>query len=173
MKLIKIISLFSLVILLQACGTSYIYQGNIEAKDSLNNDRKFTLYWSKTKYPLWFGTQTGPVNLLTECSTNTVNFDETERGIIFRRRPNDEGVYGNVALNDPCGQIIGADTVKSIELGDIRITINCKPLMDDWSATNTAYLMARQDPYQFRIHRTETKDIKKDVPKSPRCESNN
>jgi len=50
---------------------------------------------------------------------------------------------------------------------------NLPHLRDDWSVTNTAYLMARQDPYQFRIHRTETKDIKKDAPKSPRCESNN
>lgn len=151
--------------LLSGC-TSYVYSGSFDAQDSFGNDREFQVYWRKTEYLLLYGVANDPISLRTECSLNTVLFEDSEDGIVFRKREGD-----NPAVPPPprageevCGLVPGADQVTDIEDGTAALSLQvwCRPVSNSRLRT---YLQASEDPYVVDISRAETDT----VPDPPTC----
>ncbi len=156
-----------LILVFSGC-TQYIYQGQIRARDSLGKQRDHVIYWNKTQRAIWFDSAAGSLTLLSECSNNTVQYDEQEEGIIFRKRPNDTPQKSYKAKD--CGKVIGAKHIKDIEEGNLKLTVRCEPEIDEFTVGGAdSYLNAREEPYTFPITKKATKNLNADLPKRPVC----
>ncbi len=163
--------LLGLVLLLGAagCGTQYVYHDTITAQSSIGEDRDFLVWWSRTERRLWFDGVQGSIRLLTECSPNSVNFDEQESGIVFELRPG----FDEAALDDvigpggACGTILDAKQIKELGEGTLRLTIRCRPLVDDegFSTAPNPYLAGAEEPYVFQIRRTRADEFEGGAPR--------
>lgn len=170
----KIISiLFSLLSLMVIGCTTYIYQGKIQATDSTGKNRQFVVFWNKTSRTLWFDSTAGSVSLLTECSANTVEFDEQPNGIFFRKRPSDVMAVPVILPKDVCGEIFDKKRIRDLKEGYLPLSIYCKPTTKNEFALQSAisYLKASENPYIFPITRIKTEDLANDTPKRPPCRS--
>src|SRR3989344_4398157 len=166
MKIFRWLALILLPLALAGC-TQYIYQGQIRAPDSLVQERDHLLYWNRTHRILWFDSAAGSLTLLSECSSNTVQYDEQEDGIIFRKRPSDKLVAPYTG--NECGKMIGQTRIKDIEEGQLNLTMHCEPEVDEFTVGGDSYLKARAEPYAFPVTKRVTKDLLKDTPKRPPC----
>ena len=155
---------------LQGCA-QYTYFGRMEAPDSANQKREIVVYWTKTERTLWFDTVSGGVRLLTECSTNTVDYEEKPEGIVFLRRPEDVPVGRHIAVNAPCGSVLGATHIEALDTGALELTIHCRPDTSNEFAVTALlnYLQAREAPYQFHIERAKSDEIPGGAPKPRAC----
>lgn len=153
-----------------ACA-QYTYFGNLQARDSADKDREIVVYWTKTERKLWFDTVAGGVRLLTECSTNTLDYEEKPQGIVFLRRPSDVGVGQTIPLGAPCGKILTAPRVADLGEGTLELTMHCRPdATGDFSIPALRqYLQARDAPYRFEIHKKRTDEVEGGAPKPPMC----
>lgn len=150
----RLAPLVLMALVVAGCATQYVYYGHLDAEDSDGVTRDHIVYWLKTERRFWFDGVEGAVRLLTECMPSTIVFDETADGIVFRRTPNDEGVFGDVAMNGPCGRVLTAKTVKELPAGVIRIEIYCRHAADEFDVgVQKAYLKARDTPYEFTVVR--------------------
>jgi hypothetical protein len=162
--------LLAAAVLLSGCA-QYTYFGRMQAKDSADKDREFVVYWTKTERKLWFDTAAGGVRLLTECSTNVVDYEEKPQGIVFLRRPSDVGVGETIALGEPCGSIVGGKHVADLTDGPLELTVHCRPdTTDDFAVSGVReYLRAREAPYQFDIQKKRTSDVSGGAPEPQQC----
>lgn len=164
MRMVAIILLAGLN-LLAGCS-SYVYSGTFEALDSFGNDREFQVYWQRTDYAFVYGVANGPVSLRTECSLNTVLFEDSDDGVVFRRRENDQAM----SVRPPgesdalCGRVIGVDEISDIEdgAGTLELASWCRPMSN---RPARAYLQGRDDPYIVDITRVKSDE----VPEPPTC----
>lgn len=149
----------------------YTYFGSLQAKDSAGKDREVVVYWTKTERKLWFDTAAGGVRLLTECSTNAVDYEEKPQGIVFLRRPADVGVGRSIALGAACGRILTAPRVADLGEGTLELTMHCRPdTTDDFSIPALRqYLQARDTPYRFQIHKKRTDEVDSGAPIPQAC----
>jgi len=83
-----------------------------------------------------------------------VNFDETEQGIILRRRTTEEGVDADLPQSGSCGRVLGVLDIQSTGVGERTLTINCRAVMDKWtlSETELSCLQAQDEPYVISIY---------------------
>jgi len=155
---------------LSGCA-QYTYFGRLEAQDSADKPREIVVYWSRTERLLWFDTVAGGVRVLTECSTNTLDYEEKPQGIVFLRRPNDVPVGRTVALGEPCGRVLGAQRVEELAAGTLELTVNCRPDTSNEFAVSALvnYPKAREAPYRFAIEKTPTKEVPGGAPKPRPC----
>lgn len=157
------------LLVLNGC-TQYIYSGTIAGKDSAGKDRTFLVYWNKTERLLWFDTWAGAVRLLTECSLNDLVYEEMENGIIFQRRESDEGVNRGIPLKGPCGEIQNARQIKDLKEGALLLSVNCRPIPDEFSLTNRMnYPQAQDASYVFQVTKQKVADVENSVPPRPAC----
>ena len=151
-KLAILLSLLSL----SAC-TNYLYQGSLRAPDSNGVERENIIYWPKTELLLG-KTKGGPATLMTECGSS-VQFEERPEGIVFRGSPAadlDPKTGMPVGIQHICGRFSNLDRFADSISGDLKITILCTALSNDFSVINRAYLQANESPYVFQI--TEEKE---------------
>lgn len=163
---VRTVALLLGLALLGGCASSYVYSGTFDARDSFGNDRQFQVYWRKTEYAFLYGVANDPITLRTECSLNTVLFEDSDDGIVFRRRPTDQPAIDPPSGGDGpiCGRVIGVDRIKDIPDGAEALSIEtwCRP------ASNRplrAYIQAREDPCVVDISRVETDEY----PQPPDC----
>jgi hypothetical protein len=163
-------ALLAAALVLSGCA-QYTYFGRIEAKDSADQDRDVVVYWTKTERKLWFDTASGGVRVLTECSTNAIDYEEKPQGIVFLRRPSDVPVGPDIALGAPCGQVLGATRVKELDVGALELTVHCRPDVGDEFAiaSLTHYPKARDEPYRFPIQKSRTGDLAAGAPQPRPC----
>ncbi len=157
-----------LIVVVGGCA-QYTYHGTIEELDADGNMRTHLVYWTKTERKLWFDESSGSVRLLTQCSLNTVNFDESEDGIIFYSTINDEGVTRPVNLKEPCGRLIGVKKINQLTEGTLLLEIYCKFVADEFASGNHTYIKARDGVYEFQIIRDKSQVFEDGVPKRPDC----
>lgn len=159
-----------LLAVLQGCA-QYTYFGRMEAQDSANQEREIVVYWTKTERAVWFDTVSGGVRVLTECSTNAIDYEEKPEGIVFLRRPGDVPVGREIALNAPCGSVLGATRVEALGTGPLELTMHCRPDTSNEFAIApvVSYLQAREAPYRFRIERARSDEIPGGAPKPRVC----
>lgn len=154
MRFPTIVALIALT-LLGGC-TSYLYTGSFDAKDSFGNDREFQVYWRKTEYALIYGVAHDPISLCTEGSLNTVLFEDTDQGIVFRKREPDRFADQPVLSGgqEICGRVLDADQIEDIEDGadSLSMEIWCRPASN---RSHRAYLQAVDGPYLVDISRME------------------
>lgn len=155
---------------LSGCA-QYTYFGRIEAQDSAEKTREVIVYWHRTERKLWFDTVAGGVRVLTECSTNTLDYEEKPQGIVFLLRPGDVPVERAIALGEPCGRVLGAQRIKDLGTGTLELTQHCKPdSSNEFAVTATVnYLKARAEPYRFPIEKAPTDDVPGGAPKPRLC----
>lgn len=159
------------VVLLNGCAT-YVYQGEIRAEDSSGVARRTQLYWTKTD-PLIGSAKAGPAVLRTACGT-PVTYVEQPDAIVFRGVPGQDRLAGqevSVAPGQECGRFLGYRHFAVIRDGELRLTIHCEPVNDEFSV-GRAYLQARQEPYTFPIHVEEHWSLlgrMPDPPPPPAC----
>lgn len=143
------------VTILGGC-TSYLYSGSFDARDSFGNDRKFQVYWRMTEYAFIYGVAHGPISLCTEGSLNTVLFENSDDGIVFRKREPDNyvGEPESSGGQEICGRVLGADQIEDIEDGadSLSMEIWCRPASNQ---SHRAYLQAAEAPYLVDISRVE------------------
>ena len=149
----------------------FTYFGRIEAQDSANRPREVVVYWTRTERMLWFDTAAGGVRVLTECSTNTLDYEEKPEGIVFLRRPNDVPVGHTIAPGEPCGRVLGATRVQELGTDALELTVNCRPDTSDEFAIASVvhYPQARDAPYRFPIEKARTADVASGAPKPRAC----
>ena len=171
----KVIFVILLIVVVGGC-TQYTYHGTIEELDADGNMRTHLVYWTKTERKFWFDESSGSIRLLTQCSLRTINFDESEDGIIFYSTINDEGVLRDdeskipeIGLKEPCGRIIGVKKINQLEEGTLRLEIYCKFVAHKFASGNQTYIKARDGVYEFQIIREESLAFKNGVPKRPVC----
>ncbi len=63
--------------LLTGCVT-YQYYGEIDARNSDGREVKALAHWQKTERRLWFDTASGAVRVQTQCSLNTLVYNERD-----------------------------------------------------------------------------------------------
>jgi len=155
---------------LSGCA-QYTYFGRIEAQDSADKPRELVVYWNRTERKLWFDTVSGGVRVLTECSTNVLDYEEKPQGIVFLRGPNDVPVGHAIALGEPCGRVLGAQRVEELATGPLELTVNCRPdASNEFAITALVnYPKARETPYRFTIEKTLTKEVPGGAPKPRAC----
>lgn len=158
----KKIIVCSLLFFVSGC-THYSYQGNIEVADSSGVDRDVILYWSKTN------DKAGPATLLTECGP-TIFFDEREEGILFRGSPANDA-HADTGLpvqdGDVCGKFLNEKRFVDIQKGELKLTITCKRLSDDFSINPRNYIAAKDTPYEFQISESEDWSFFGQTPAAP------
>ena len=147
------------------------YFGRLEAQDSADTPREVVVYWTKTERMLWFDTVSGGVRVLTECSTNTLDYEEKPQGIVFLRRPGDVPVGRAIALGEPCGRVLGAARVQDLATGALELTVNCRPDASNEFAVSSVvnYPQAREAPYRFTIEKAPAKEVPGGAPKPRAC----
>jgi hypothetical protein len=158
-----------LVILTLSGCSSYVYFGSIETRDSDGEMREHLIYWFRTERTLWFDEASGSIRLLTECSTRTMNFDETETGIIFRRSSEDKADSGEISINDACGRIIGYSRIEDIPEGLLELEVFCHPLPNEFSTAQRAYIMSGDTVYVFNVIRMDRDEFEGGAPKRTDC----
>ncbi len=133
------------------CAERYVYQGSLEALNSTGNEKEFVVYWEKTE--MWFyDKKPERITLLTECSANAVIYEDTENdGILFLKRPNDEGITREVADGEACGRVLGVENTKGLDVGELSVEIYCGPVVDNFVIGDINYLKARAEPYVINI----------------------
>ncbi len=170
MRYKKFSLMFLLIIFLSGCGTTYVYYGFIEGENSLGEERKHLVYWRKTERPLWYDECDGSLRLLTECSRETIEFQERKDGIIFRRPENYHiGVTHNVKKGEPCGEILNAKKVSELTEGKLLLKIYCTYDYSDFTKGDHSYLKARDEAYEFGIIRKKSSNFEKGAPSRPEC----
>ncbi len=171
-RLTQVVLLSGLVIV-TGCARNYVYSGTLQAPDSQGAMRTHLLYWNKTERPLWFDTAEGSVRMLSQCSLNTVAYDEQPTGIVFRARERDKKVVGKVEPDLSrriCGQMLDANRVADLPDGRVRVTVYCEDAPPDELSRPQPYVKAREQPYEFTISRRAVSDFS-EIPVRPRCES--
>lgn len=155
---------------LSGCA-QYTYFGRLEAQDSADKPREVVVYWTRTERKLWFDTVAGGVRVLTECSTNTLDYEEKPQGIVFLRRPGDVPVGHAIALGEPCGRVLGAQRIEDLATGELNLTVNCRPdTSNEFAVTAVVnYLQAREAPYRFLIEKAPTDEVPGGAPKPRLC----
>jgi len=162
--------MFLLIVFLAGCGTTYVYYGTIEDENSVGEERTHLIYWKKTERPLWYDECDGSVRLLTECSRETIEFQEREDGIIFRRPENYHiGVTHTVEEKESCGEILNAKKVSELTEGKLLLKIYCTYDYGDFTEGDHSYLKARDEAYEFDIIRKKSSEFKEGVPPRPEC----
>lgn len=175
MKKVMIIATLLVGSVLSGC-TNYLYQGSIKAEDSAGKQRQVVLYWSKTD-PLIGDEKADIAHLLTECSNTVVVFENQPEGIIFRGEPQRDRVMnsamdGNSSDNIECGRIQGVKRLTELDSGKVSLTIQCKPMSDEFSVRKRTYIKARETPYVFDITKSKKWSFlgsTPDAPKKPAC----
>lgn len=160
------LALVGVIILLNGCAT-YVYQGDIRAKDSNGVERQTVLYWTKTD-PLIGSAKAGPAVLRTACGT-PVTYDQQSDAIVFRGSPDKDRLAGQheaVRSGQVCGRFVGHTRFVEIGPGPLQLTIHCAPLTSEFSVSR-AYLQARQAPYTFAIHEQKHWSLVGTVPAAP------
>lgn len=164
----KILILFLVVAVFTGC-TQYVYYGVIESEDCSGEMRNHLVYWTKTERLFWFDECSGSIRLLTECSLETVAFDETEKGIIFRCTSNHKGVIHPVEIGESCGKILGVRKISEIGGGLLLLEIYCEYNPDEFTIGNHSYLKAKDQAYEFMIIKKKSSVFEDGVPKRPEC----
>ena len=164
----KIFIFFLLIAVFTGCN-QYVYYGIIESDDCSGEMRNHLIYWTKTERLLWFDECSGSIRLLTECSLETIAFDETENGIIFRCTANHKGVTHPVDLGEFCGKIIGVKKIDELSEGVLLLEVYCEYDGDDFTIGNHSYLKAQDEPYEFNVIRKKSSEFENGVPKRPEC----
>ena len=172
MKHLRACFLVLFVVLLAGCGTTYYYYGCIEAENSVGEMRSHLIRWSRTERPFWYDECSETIELLAESSNYTVNFLEKEEGIVFLRTQDHKGAVPGVDTSEPCGLILGAEKVKDLGEGTLRLKIFC--VFDSTEATmgtmsQNAYLKAREEPYKFYILRKKSSEFEGRMPSFSEC----
>lgn len=159
-------------VLLTGCATTYLYEGRLRANDSSGTMREHVVYWNRTHRRFWFDSASGSVTLLSACSTSSLQYDEREGGIFFRRRGSDHILVPNE--RGVCGEVMGAKSVADLSEPEIQLTVYCVPEADEFSvAAPDAYLGARHEPYTIPVvKRAIGEDLRQDAPKRPVCDGN-
>lgn len=163
-------------LLLPGCAYNYVYSGTLEAEDSLGKQRNHLIYWNKTERPIWFDTAEGSVRMLPQCSLNTLAYDERPTGIVFRARPSDKKVIGEVEPKIEeriCGKVMSANQVKDLSEGRVEVTVFCEDAPQDDLDRPKPYLKAREQPYPFTVSKQEVPNFSDEgnIPKRPKCEN--
>lgn len=158
--------LVGFIIVANGCAT-YVYQGEIRAKDSRGVERQTQLYWTRTD-PLIGRAKAGPAILRTACGT-PVTYVEQPDSIVFRGVPGQDRMVGqsaSVRPGDVCGRFVGHKRFIDIGAGALQLTIRCVPLTDEFSVAR-AYLQARPAPYTFPVHEEKRWSLLGTVPNAP------
>ena len=171
MKRRLLFALMTGIAVAQGC-TTYVYRGDLVAKDSDGKERAVVLYWPKT-VPLIGQSKAGPASLRTACGT-PVTYAEQEEGIVFRGTPGQDRLRGNsqpLTRQEVCGRFL--DRVRFVDIPDgaLRLTIVCEPVKDEFSV-GRAYLQARARPYEFAITRAKSWSLlgrEPALPAPPEC----
>ena len=143
--------------LLTGCVT-YQYSGEIDATNSDGKDVKALAQWQKTERKLWFDTASGAVRIQTQCSLNTLVYNEREDGIVLQRTPELEPAAGGDLQLEHCGRVVDARRIEDLTTGEVRIEVRCVAVIDDFTANpeHKSFLAARDEPYVFTIERVES-----------------
>lgn len=167
--------LLATLLLLSGCAHHYVYSGTLEAEDSTGMLRKHLLFWNKTERPLWVDTAEGSVRILPQCSLNTLAYDERPNGIVFRARPSDKKVIGEVEPKIEeriCGKVVSENQVKNLSEGKVEVTVFCEDAPQDDLDRPKPYLKAQEQPYQFTVSKHEVPSFTEgNTPKRPTCEA--
>lgn len=168
------------LLLLAACSTTTLYSSRFEARNSAGQAREFVLYWNTTTSGLW-GEKSSPVTLLTQCSSRTVQYEETPAAqsggspataIVFRGEPGFDTAADSDSLppGGICGRVLSADRLNRLGAGRIEFTMSCKPVDGNpFAAADDSYLQARAAPYVVPVTATKTKNLQADTPRRPSC----
>jgi hypothetical protein len=140
-----------LVLILATACTTYQYQGGIDSTNSDGREVKALAHWQRTERLLWFDTVSGAVRVQTQCSANTLVFNEGPDGIVLSRTPELEGTTPD------CGRVLDAKRIQDLDTGEVRIQVRCVAAVDDFTANpeRASFIAARTDPYVFTIERVE------------------
>jgi len=156
-----------IAVLLQSCA-NYLYTGEITASDADGKLRQSIIYWSKTK--AWLGKpKAGQAIVLTECGV-PIRYDQRPEHIVFRGTPGDDKIPGQPppATDDlVCGQFVRNDRLVDIEAGEVKLTVLCEAVNDEFSALKRSYLKARPEPYTFVVTRSKSTSLLGKVPDAP------
>lgn len=162
---------FSMV-LVQGC-TNTLYQGEIDAMNSQDQERKVVFYWTKTE-KLIGRDKAGPAILMTECSTRRLTFQEKEDGIYFFGTPGLDSLSDQTPITSQdqhCGKIVNEERYIDIQSGTINLEINCVANIDEFSftsgSTSPAYIKARNEPYIFEIDALSNWSFFGEIPDTP------
>ncbi len=161
----------------QGC-TNTLYQGEIDAMNSQDQERKVVFYWTKTE-KLIGKDKAGPAILMTECSTRRLTFVEKENGIFFFGTPGLDNLADQTPItsqDQPCGKIVNEQKFNDIQSGTINLEIHCMANIDEFSVTSEAtlpaYIKARNEPYRFEIESLSNWSFLgeiQDAPSPPAC----
>ena len=156
-----------IAVLLQSCA-NYLYTGEITASDADGELRQSIIYWSKTK--AWLGKpKAGHAIVLTECGV-PIRYDQRPEQIVFRGTPGSDKIPGQPPpLTDDlvCGQFVRSDRLVDIEAGEVKLTVLCEAVNDEFSAVKRSYLMARTEPYTFVVTTSKSTSLLGKVPDAP------
>ena len=151
----KIFTALTLLILTSGC-THYLYQGDFEAKDNLDNPRQYRLWWTKTD-PLVGDDKAGPIILNVACGP-AKTFTEAEDGITFVAGADRfESVSGQTGDILTCGKITNISRYLDYREGDIELAPLCIPKASDdgFSVVPVTFLSTSQETYRVPITVTE------------------
>jgi hypothetical protein len=151
----KIFTALTLLILTSGC-THYLYQGDFEAKDNLDNSQQYRLWWTRTD-PLIGDDKAGPMILNVACGT-AKTFTEVEDGISFVAGSDRfESVSGQTGVELTCGKVTNLSRFLDYQKGDIELSSLCepKPSDDGFSVTGVTFLSTSQESYRVPINVTE------------------
>lgn len=151
----RILTALTLVILTSGC-THYLYQGDFEAKDNLDNSRQYRLWWTRTD-PLIGDDKAGPMVLNVACGT-AKTFTEAGDGITFVAGSDRfESVSGQTGETLTCGKVTNLSGFLDYRDGDIELAPLCKPKPSDdsFSVVPVTFLSTSQENYQVPITVTE------------------
>jgi len=162
----KNILILCIFLIFAECAT-YVYYGQITSEDSAGEIRDHFIYWTRTTRVLGFDECSEVIRLCTEHSYETIDFKETEDGIIFPRSYGYKKVIFETDTAGPYGKILDVKKVSELKEGILRLVIYCEFDSTDFTTGDHHTLKAREAPYEFDIVRKKSTEFEGGIPKSP------
>ena len=153
----RTIAVVLIALAVQGC-TTYYYFGRINGQNSAGREVEALAYWQATERKLWYDTVSGAVRVKTACSLRTVTLNERDEGIVFLWEPGVVEPGGGGGPGTICGRIVGAEHMKDLGQGRLRIEILCEADVDDFTADpdRAVFIAPRPgNPYVFEIRKEE------------------
>lgn len=140
---------FLVIIFLVSGCTHYLYQGDFQARDNLDETRQYRLWWTKTE-PLIGADKAGPIILNVACGV-PIELTESAAGISFIAGSDKyESTVGETGITLVCAKINNLSRFVDYRKGDIVLTAQCKPKADDFSL-QPSFLSTTQESYRIPI----------------------
>ena len=159
----KVLVIISLIII-QGC-THSLYQSDIVAKNNLDQEQAYRLWWIKTSV---LSSQKGSGSMMLDMGCSVHALTDSAEGIVMIL-PADQytTTIGQEGAKLNCAKVNNIKSISQFDKGDILINATCSPQQEEFSLVEKTFLGVNTT-HKFPVIKSEIKDVS-DAPERLPC----